>query len=655
MKEFFFELFFEEIPAKTQLFASSEVCRLFNELTDGVVDHADPKAFVTPRRLAFVCEVEEYTIEARDLVRGPQTCVSDVVVQKFAESRGIKISDCFKEMVGTKEYWFYTDVCDPKKFVDVVPGLISGIINGFKWPKTMIWNSGHTRWVRPLRNVFACFDGLPVPLDVAGVGNSGTLLGHRVHGGGFEARNFAEYVKKLRENGVVLDFFERRDVIVHEIHEIEKKHSVEIRADGGLLDEVTGLVEHPKVVLGQIPEHFLSLPEEIIVDCMAHHQKFMPVFKSNRLAPHFISVCNIDFTLNYIKGNERVLNARLSDAKFFFDNDRKSSLESRFDRLAGSSFYPKLGSVQDRVNRIRAVASAISDELGLSSAILDRAAMLAKCDLVTEVVYEFPELQGVIGAIYAQLDGESDEVSGAIAEQYLPAGVDGAIPKSQYGAALSLADKIEMLISFFHVGQKLKGSKDPLGLRRAGIGIVRVILGHALSIDLRAIAFRAQRDMHYDEDPSYFLTFIVDRLIQILGVPENLIKAMTDLNAEVDLLKIKQRYLELGKYAEDDEILAPYKRLCNTIHGVTSQGIVDEKLLSDGAEFTFYKAVHDLGCDARPREYMEKLRGLGRLVDDFLDTTHVNVDDQDVRRNRIALVSEAVRSYEKYIKFSLLF
>lgn len=654
MKEFFLELFSEEIPAKMQHSACVELEEQFKNKLGDSVGYSNLKTFVTPRRLVLVCDVDEYTKPVSTEYRGPNASASDEVLARFAESKHATTTECYKKVLNGKEYWFITVITQQELFESKIEALVENIIREFKWPKSMSWNSSKIRWIRPLRNVFACFSGHPVPLNIAGVGNSFELSGHRVLGKKFSASNFNEYSKKLLEENVILDFQTRKQEILKQIHGLEESNGISVHADEELLDEVSGLIEYPTVILGKIPERFLSLPQEVIVNCMAHHQKFLSVFKGPELAPFFISVCNIADTSNFIHGCQKVLNARLSDAEFFFLNDRKRTLESRVQDLSGSEFYAKLGSMLDKTERVRFVTSLLCSSFNIDNNLADRAALLSKCDLNTEMVYEFPELQGIMGGIYASLDGENVEVSTAIREQYSPTSPQDPVPASKYGAALSLADKLDSLCSFFSLGVKLHGSKDPMGLRRAGIGIIRILLDHNIQINLKSIISQICDRFGYQDVLVYFTQFIIDRLVQLVGCQQNLANAILNREEGLDIVEIASKIDVLKEYAYNPEIIAAYKRLSNTVSspGPTN---VEPELFQTDHERKFYNIILSLQHLDDTKEFMSALAQNANEVNTFLDSVHINVEDESIKNNRLALVAFAINTFDKYIKFTLLF
>lgn len=654
MKELFLELFSEEIPAKMQLNACAELKKRLIEEFEGFIKYEDIQTFVTPRRLVAKANIAEYTNELSTEFRGPKGSATRDIVEKFALSRNTLPENCYKKTTNSGEYWFFTEKT-PAQPVDTVLGeIITNVILKFKWPKTMVWNSGHIKWIRPLRNVFVCLNQHSIPINIMGIGNSEQLQGHRTLGGKFTAKTFDEYKKALADNYVILDFYERLQIILDQIKGIEKTQDISVGTNEDLLTEITGLVEYPRVILGEIPLQFLSLPAEVIINCIGHHQKFLPVFKDEKLAPLFISVSNSQAIETFTQGNQKVLNARLSDADFFFKNDHKIPLSERFEKLDSLLFYHNLGSVKDRTNRIRSIAAVLSKYLSLNQKTLDRAAYLSKCDLMTEMVYEFPELQGVIASKYAELDNEDLGVCLALREQYLPQG-NNDMPTSIYGAALALADKLELLISMFSIGKKLSGSKDPMGLRRAGIGIVKIILDKEFYIDLLEVIEKVKPEADNLTIIQYFTQFILDRLVQILQCPTALINAVFSAWPHLNLVELTSRIKMAQRYYQDENIIASYKRLSNSIANNKKTGNVDETLFQEQAEHQVYNIAKELNNCQDMEAQMQCLQKYSNQINQFFDEVLVNTEDEIIRKNRINLILEVLQGYEQYIKFALLF
>lgn len=656
MKEFFFELFSEEIPAKMQKLAAEELKLRFTQQVENLVEFSDLETFVTPRRLVLLCKISDKTKMSKTLVKGPRTSIDNSILEKFLQSNGIKIEDCFKDVVDSKEYYFFNKVTEAEDITLYVTDIIYQIITKFKWPKDMFWNDSKIRWVRPLRNIYVSLDGEFIPVNIIGISNNDFIQPHRVLGKPFKPKNFLDYKESLLKNGVILSSQERKNFIQEQIANIEKSNNnIKVIVNEALLDEIVGLTEYPCVVLGEIPERFLSLPEKIIINCMAHHQKFMPVYNSDGLDKFFVLVCNNKCFDNAIIGAQKVLNARLNDAEFFLINDKQKTLDSKIQVLNNTVFYDKLGSIYDRVSRMQTVAEIVCKFFDVERLFIQRAILLSKCDLMTEVVSEFPELQGYMGAYYAKLAKEDGIVVDGIREQYMPSNSEDELPKTIPGTIVALVDKLELLLSFFHIGIRLKGSKDSLGLRRAGIGLAKILMNCKAGICIKELAKEACDRLRYSDDlAEYFIKFIIDRLVQIFKCPFNILNAIISASERFDIADIRGKLDILLPYANDPDILGAYKRLINIVN--TKKNIaINELLFNNEFEKKLFKQLLLLAEIDDIEEYMKTVKEIVPTLYDFFDNVLVNVESEQIRDNRIALLSFSIMLYEKYIKFYLLF
>ncbi|RYG27869.1 MAG: glycine--tRNA ligase subunit beta, partial [Burkholderiales bacterium] len=390
-----------------------------------------------------------------------------------------------------------------KQTTDVIAALVPQIIRGFHWPKSMRWGTGDLRWVRPISRILCTFDGEVVPFEIEGIKSDCYTEGHRVMGRGpFKVRRFDDYEDVIKNKGrVILDREERKETILTEAKQLCAAQNLELVDDIGLLEEVAGLAEFPVVIIGDMDKSFLDLPPEVIKLSMRTHQKYFavrdPAKKDGGLAPKFIVVANLDAADGGEKiaaGNSRVLSARLNDARFFWDNDRKTKLQDRFAKLDSIVFHEKLGSVGDKARRVMALAKELAPKVGADPAQAERAAELAKCDLVSDMVGEFAELEGVMGRYYATLQGEPQAIADAVRDHYKPKGAGDTVPGGSVGTAVALADKLDTLAGFWAIDEKPTGSKDPFALRRAALGVIRVVLesGHRVPL---IYAFSKARDL----------------------------------------------------------------------------------------------------------------------------------------------------------------
>lgn len=667
MAEFLLELLSEEIPARMQVRAAEDLRRLFYDglRAEGIVP-TKAEAFVSPRRLALVADgLPAKQPDVAEERRGPRVDAPQQAIDGFLRANGITLDRCEKRDTGKGVFWFVNIHKKGAKTADVLPAIVEGALAQLPWPKSMRW-AGPARWVRPLRGIVCLFEGKVVPVSFAGAKAGDTTRGHRfLSPKPIAVRNFADYKKKLFAAKVMLDPADRRGKILEGVARLAAIHGLVPVHDEGLLNEVVGLVEWPVVLAGRIDESFMTLPPEVLTTTMRQHQKYFSLKdKSGKLAPLFALVANMetkDKGAAIVAGNERVLRARLSDARFFWDQDRKRSLAGRVDALKARVFHAKLGSDYDRVQRLRALASDLSRYIPNADAVAaERAAELAKADLTTGMVGEFPELQGIMGRYYALHDGETKAVADAVAEHYAPLGPDAACPTAPVSITVALADKLDTLVGFFAIDEKPTGSKDPFALRRAALGVVRLIVENGLRVPLLHVFRRADglhaagARLNVDE----LLAFFADRLKVTLrekGVRHDLIDAVFALGGEDDLVRLLARVDALRDFlaeADGANLLVAYRRAANILKieekkdGKSYDAQPDAALMSQAEEQALDAALKNIqpriAAALAAEKFGEAMAALARLrgpVDAFFDRVTVNCDDAALRANRLRLLS----------------
>ncbi len=486
MPQLLLEIFSEEIPARMQERAREGLEKAMVEWLGAAGLQAEAvRSFAGPRRLVFVADgLPEKSVDVKEERKGPKVGAPEKAIEGFMRGAGLASIDQ-AEVRDDKKGQFYVAVIDKpgRKTIDVVADAVVEIVKDFHWPKSMRWGDGELRWVRPIQSILCVFDGKVVPFEIGGVSSGDSTEGHRVMGRGpFTVKDFDGYAKVLREEGcVILDAEERKASIMKQAKAVCSDAKLELVEDEGLLNEVAGLAEWPVVLLGEMDPAFLDLPPEVIKLSMRTHQKYFAVRdpKKDGLAPKFVVVANLealDGGVKIAEGNARVLSARLNDARFFWDNDRKTPLEDNFEKLGQIVFHEKLGSVKDKAERVMALARELAPIVGADPDEAERAAKLAKCDLVSEMVFEFPELQGVMGRYYAELEGAPQPIADAIRDHYRPQGPSDDVPSDPVAVAVALADKLDTLVGFWAIDEKPTGSRDPFALRRAALGVIRIVL-----------------------------------------------------------------------------------------------------------------------------------------------------------------------------------
>ena len=487
MADLLLEIFCEEIPARMQAKAEADLGKALGDALKAAGLGFDALETASgPRRLSV--HVTGLPVKSADVAeerKGPKVGAPEQAIAGFLKGAGLTSIDQAEVRNDPKKGDFYVAMLDKpgRLTADVVGEAVPAIIRGFHWPKSMRWGTGELRWVRPLQRIVCVLDGAVVPFDVDGLASGNETEGHRVHGRGpFTVTGWADYSKQLEGEGHVrLTRDARRDVIAKGIADVCAKAGLTWVEDAGLLEEVTGLAEWPVVVLGDMDPDFLDLPPEVITLSMRTHQKYFAVndAKTGKLAPHFIVVANIDASdggKQIAAGNARVLSARLSDARFFWEKDKATPLDEMAKKLSTIAFKEELGSLGDKVGRVAALARELAPAVGADADLAERAARLSKADLVSEMVGEFPELQGVMGRYYALEAGEKPSVADAVRDHYKPQGPSDAVPTDPVSIAVALADKLDTLVGFWAIDEKPTGSKDPFALRRAALGVVRIVL-----------------------------------------------------------------------------------------------------------------------------------------------------------------------------------
>lgn len=671
MTELLLELFSEEIPARMQLTAAGDLKRL---VTDGLkaagLGFLKAEAYVTPRRLTLVVDgLPDAQPDVSEERRGPRTDAPEKAIEGFLGSIGMTLDQCEQRETPKGTFWFAVIEKKGRPAAEVLSEIITDAINKLPWPKSMRWGAHQPRWVRPLHSILCLFGDDVIDVEYGPVKAGKTTRGHRFMApDAFEVTGFDDYVAKLKAAKVVLDTAERRHMILETAHKLAAAEGLTLKEDDKLATEVAGLVEWPVVLLGTIDDEFMDVPHEVLTLSMATHQKYFSTLdKDGKLANRFVLVANregSDGGKAITAGNERVLRARLSDCKFFWDQDRKVTLESRIPRLEDIVFHAKLGTVAEKVERVADLAAALCQYIPDSNPdAAKRAAKLAKADLVSDMVYELPEVQGVMGRYYALHDGESLDVAEAVAEHYSPLGPGDDCPTAPISVAVAMADKLDTLAGFWSIDEKPTGSKDPFALRRAALGVIRLVLENNLRLPLLDVfslslkGFKAQGG-----EAESLLDFFADRLkvhLKEQGVRHDLITAVFALGGEDDLVRLLARVEALGAFLDTEDganLLAASKRAGNILRieekkdKTSYDGAVDAALLAQDEEKALAERLNDVigktGESVGNEDFaaaMGHMAALREPVDAFFEKVTVNADEADIRANRLRMLS-SIRS-----------
>lgn len=679
MPEFLLEILSEEIPARMQQRAADDLRRL---VTDGLeaegLKLGPALAFATPRRLTlWIKDLPAMSPAVSDERKGPRVGAPEKAIEGFLRGAGLDSIDQAEIITDPKKGDFYVARLHKpgRPTTEIIAALVPQVAARFPWPKSMRWGSSDFAWVRPIHSILALYDGKVVSFEVAGIASGNQTRGHRFHGRDlFSVTSFEDYGIKLKDAKVLLPTSERAAAISEQADAIAADAGLELVADEALAFENAGLTEWPTVLMGSFDEAFLAVPAECLITSMRAHQKCFSLRdpRTKKLANRFLCVTNLiatDDGRQIIAGNEKVIRARLADAKFFWDQDLKRHLDPMAEQLASITFHAKLGTQADRVERITELARQIAGSVDAEPDLAGRAAQLCKADLVSDMVGEFPELQGLMGRYYAEAEKMNPRVAQAIEEHYKPRGAGDDVPTEPVSIAVALADKLDTLVGFWAIDEKPTGSGDPYQLRRAALGVIRIILENDLRVPLNKHLRQADFLVAENRDgimgPSIdtfgadLLSFFADRLkvhLRDQGVRHDLIDAVFALPGQDDLALIVKRVEALSAFLETDDgenLLAGAKRAANILaieekkDGRTFDGTPRGDLLTEPAERALEAAIakvkFDTGAAIDVENFAGAMRALAELrapVDKFFTDVKVNDDDPAVRDNRLKLLSE---------------
>ena len=664
------EIGVEELPSR---FGQTTLDQIENNLSkllkEERVNFDNIDKYATPRRLTFV--IKNLADKASDLeeeVKGP---AKKIAVDEegnftkpalgFMKSKGLDPENIYFKQVGNAEYLFGTIKQSGKETAEILKNIIPTAIKNVTFPKAMRWGGKNMRFARPIRWMVALLNDNVLDVNLEGIKASNVTKGHRFLGEReFEVNSVEDYFEKLEKNYIILDQHKRKAMIKEQAIEVANSLGGEVELDDDLLEEITFLVEYPTAFYGEFEEDYVKLPKEVVTTPMKEHQRYFPVSKDGKLLPYFIAVRNGDsHRIDIVKaGNEKVLKARLADALFFYKEDTKKPLESFVDKLQTVVFQAKLGTVYDKSLRIDKLSQTILNELNMSESAKNtqRAAKLCKADLVTNMVFEFTELQGVMGRDYAEVGGENEEVCQGIFEHYLPRFAGDILPETNTGIALSIADKLDSIAGFFAIGIKPSGSQDPYALRRQALGILSILLDRKLSVNLNnlidaALDNYSNLEFNKEEVASQIVEFFVERvknLFKDLGIRYDVIDAVLNNNLN-DISDIHTRALELNRWLQKDELvemLTAFNRVSTLAEKATTD-VVKEELLKEDAEVKLYNSfkeikanVESLLADKKYNEALDAFATLRPLVDNLFDNVMVMDKDEAIKENRLGLLKQ---------------
>ncbi|MBL1419209.1 MAG: glycine--tRNA ligase subunit beta [Alphaproteobacteria bacterium] len=649
MAELFIELFSEEIPSRMQNAAKADLSRLVSGfLKTAGLKFGAIEAYATPRRICLkIADVPTSTPDIKEQRKGPQVGAPDKAIEGFLRGAGVTLEQCVEQEIKGKKFHVAIIEKVGQSTADIIAAAMPELIRKFPWPKSMRWGTGSLRWVRPLQSIICLLDGKIVPFEIENVPVGDSTQGHLfMNNDRFSVTDFADYKAKLLAANVVLDGAERAAMILAEAQEICAAKGLELIDDKSLIAETAGLVEWPVALLGEFEVEFLDVPERVIIETIKGHQKCFSVIdpKTKKLSHHFVAISNmiaLDGGKIITHGNEKVIRARLSDAKYFWETDKRIKLADRVEKLKNITFHAKLGSQFERVSSIKELAEMLSEFTKADVKKTKLAVELCKADLVTHMVGELPELQGYMGQQYALAEGIDADVAEALAQHYAPQGPSDAVPTNLIALTVSLADKFNTLLGFWSIDEKPTGSKDPFALRRAALGIIRIVLERQIRLDI----------------PQDLLPFFIDRLkvyFKDQGMRHDLIDAIFALEGQNDIVLAEKRVAALADFLKTDDgvnLLAGIKRANNILQAEDKKqplefdSIIDKKLLVLDAEKDLFLAIEKnvkiINEAVVKEDFAAAMSALAKLrapIDTFFEDVKVNDDVADIRINRLKLL-----------------
>ena len=683
MSEFFLELFSEEIPSRLQINARNELTQIFKKFFDDneIIVKGKINTYSTPNRLiVHINKISKDVIKKAEEIRGPNINAPEKALEGFLKSNKISKEKVFKKSTEKGIFYFYNKPSQKIKTYDLLKESIASLLLKISWKKSMKWGNHDLYWGRPLKSILALFDKKIIEFKLNHLQSSNkTFTDKDLEDEVKSFNDFKSYIKFFKQKGVTIDQNKRKEFIIKEINKATNQKKIHINVNEKLIDEIINIVEKPKILVCEFNKKFLEIPQEILIITMQHHQKYFPTFDSkNKITNNFIVVADCKDKKGLVKlGNQNVVDARLADAEFFWNRNKSQNLVKQVSRLKQINYFKGLGSYFDKIQRVRKLSGIISDELLISKEKIEIASSICKVDLMSDLVGEFPELQGVMGGYFAREQGFDEEISLAVSEHYLPSGIDSKVPKKPYSIALSLSDKIDSLVGFFGINLKPTSSKDPYALRRMAISLLRLIIENQKKIKLRDLinySINLYKEQNYSFDSKLINDelgdFILERLKNYLkekNIRSDIIECSTNSYGIDDLLKIFNKSLNLNKNIKKDfglDVIAIYKRSANILNSESKSkpeivGSADPGLFKNDYEKNLYKKIHTIrkyfSSIGRDEDYDESLKTLSSAkieVNEFFDNVIVNDQEEIIKKNRLELLKMLCKSFDNYFNFS---
>ncbi len=683
MAELFLELFSEEIPSKLQIDAREKIKQIIEEkLKKNEIQFKNSKSFSTPKRLTFILEgIPEKLEIKKKILKGPKVGVPESALSGFIRSNNLNKSDLYKKTIDKGEFYFAETKPEKINILKELEKIIPESLKSYSWKKSMKWSTYELSWGRPLKSIVALFNNQVIDFDFFHLKSSNQIIIDDTNETSFKKIiNFKSYINCLKSKNIILDQEKRKNIIIKKMQSICKSKDLKFDFNEKLINEVVNLVENPNVLLCKFDETYLEVPQEILIITMQKHQKFFPLFDDKgKLTNLFLLVSNLKDKKGYIKkGNQRVIEARLSDAKFFWDRNKKQNLVKQVGKLKNLHFFNKLGTYYDKTQRLRKFSALIAEQLNISKEKVEIASSICKTDLVSDLVGEYPELQGVMGKYFAANQGFEEEIAIAISDHYLPIGADSELPKKTVGTAVALIDKIDLLVGFFGINEKPTSSKDPFALRRTAIGLLRIITEKKLNIKLKdlinysILIYQEQNIKFSNESVSKeVLIFLRDRFKNLLKdkkIRNDIIEAVDMSGTGDNFYILYKKCVVINKNISKDickNIIGTYKRASNIIDQELKDnkkqiiGMPEAHLFKKDEEKHLFNKINEIrkyfSSTKMKESYDDTLKVLAdakSITDNFFDNVIVNDENSDIKKNRLELLQMFCKTYDNFIDFS---
>jgi len=681
MAELLLELYSEEIPPQLQIGARNQLKQFFEKsFEEKSIKYKEISTYSSPTRLTLVAEglAEKIKIESK-IIKGPKIGSPDQILQGFIKAKNISRSDLIEKETEKGKFYFIKTA--PKNILveELLISMLPKALASISWKKSMKWSDHSLMWGRPLRSIFALFSGKKITFQFDHLESLDEIIIEQdLDSKSKKVKNFKDYSNLLRNNNIVLDHNEREKIILKKINSTSKSKDYKEILNSKLLEEVVNIVEDPNILLINFNKEYLKIPKEIIISTLEKHQRYFPIFDSRgRLTNNFFVVANKKDKKKFITtGNKRVVEARLADAKFFWDKDRSKNLIKQIANLKTIIFYEKLGTIYDKTQRNRKLAAMLSDDLNLNKEKIQIAASISKSDLCSDLVGEYPELQGVMGKYFALSQGFEEDIANSISDHYLPTGLKSELPKKPFSYSISIVDKIDILVGFFVIDEKPTSSKDPFALRRAAIGLLRIIIENKLVFKLRDLISYSIRlygeqgvEIKNEKTEQQVLSFIKERMRNVLklkNIKPDIIEASTSSHAGDNFLDLYKKTLLINKYKNKGiglNAISSYKRASNILDK-SGKGIVgrpDAVLFRNDEEKILYKKINEIRKDFTVKDdnkdyesLLIKLSETKETTDNFFDNVVVNDENRDIKNNRLELLKMFCNTFDNFIDFSKL-